>query len=287
MISIIIIVKNDRRIAFLLTELKKINKPEKTEVIVVDASKGILQDIKEKFSYVQWIDFVSNTTKKITIPEQRNVGIRHAKGDIIVFIDADCKPDENWLISLIQPIRDESELMVAGVVNLDDQHSMHNLDQKKKLDKMYIDECPTMNVAIKKDLYEEIGMYDENFQFGSDMDLCWRARKAGYKIRLQEKAIIFHDLGSIKHDMRRMYFYGKARPKLYRKHSEKWRYFIHELHVMFYPLYFIFLPVTFIFTLYPLLLLFPVLKYRNQNPFKTILMKTVYGTGFLNTLIVP
>ena len=143
-----------------------------------------------------------------------------------------------------------------------------------------------MNLALVKKLFREVGFFDEHFTCGEDIDFCWRARKAGFKIRFAEKAIIYHDLGSIGHDMRRMYFYGKARTNLYRKHHYRWKLFVHELINLFYPFYFIFFPVTFIFHLYPFLLLFPVLKYRHQHPHKVILLKTIYGIGFLKTLVL-
>src|SRR5476651_963896 len=160
MISIIIIVKNDRKIANVLQDLSTISKPDKTEVLVVDASKGALEDIQKQFSYVQWINFQSKTRKTITIPEQRNTGIRKAKGDIIVFIDSDCKPDKNWLHELVKPITKESEKISAGIVRLEDMHSMHNLEQNKNLQKKYVTESPTMNIAVARSVYEAIGMYD-------------------------------------------------------------------------------------------------------------------------------
>ena len=49
MISIIIIVKNDRRIENTLKKLFKIPKPEKTEILVIDASEGNLDDVKNIF----------------------------------------------------------------------------------------------------------------------------------------------------------------------------------------------------------------------------------------------
>ena len=55
MISVIILVKNDREIKNALNEIFNIPKPEKTEILVVDASEGNLDDIREKFPKVRWV----------------------------------------------------------------------------------------------------------------------------------------------------------------------------------------------------------------------------------------
>lgn len=65
MISIIIIVKNDRKIENLLSKLEVIPKPEEIEIIVIDSSEGSLNYIKEKFSCVNWVYYKNNTSKKL------------------------------------------------------------------------------------------------------------------------------------------------------------------------------------------------------------------------------
>lgn len=285
MISVIIIVKNDRRIERLLEALPKIEKPEKTEVIIVDASQGSLADIKKKFSYPRWITFENKLHKKTTIPDQRNVGINHAKGDIIAFIDSDCIPDKKWLVELIKPIRKEKENIVAGRVKLNEKGNVHNIAHEKLLGMKYVDTCPTMNVAIDKKVYGVIGRYDESFRFGSDVDFSWRAIKAGYKIRLNPKAEIYHDLGDAKNEIRRMYDYGKARTRLYMKHKNRIRIFLgNEFLTILFPISIILLPISLFFPYYPLVFLYPIFKHRD---FKLILMKSIYGTGVLKELIIP
>lgn len=287
MITIIIIVKNDRRIERLLESLKHIQKPEKVEVLVIDASNSKLDDIKNKFKYVNWIRFENIHNKKTTIPDQRNIGLNKAKGDIIAFIDSDCLPTKNWLVELIKPIRKDNEDIVAGYVKLKDKNSIHNIETEKLSNSIYIDECPTMNVAFSINVFNKIGIFDENFEFGSDVDLVWRARKHLFKIRFNKNAIIYHDLGDTKNDIRRMYVYGKARMRLYKKHKYKWRFLIgNELLYTLYPLYFIFLPLTLIFYLYPALIMIPLVRYRNRKPFNVILKKTMYGIGILRELFI-
>ncbi len=285
MISIIIIVKNDRRIALLLEKLQTIQKPEKTEVIVVDASEGLLGDIQKQFTYSRWIKFANVHKKKTTIPDQRNVGVRSAKGDIIVFIDSDCIPDNEWLSELTKPIRSEDEHIVAGRVKLSDKNSLHEFVFTKNLQKKYVDEAPTMNIAMKREVFDTVGLFDESFQCGEDVDFCWRAIQKGYKINMNTHAIITHDLDGFKKEIKRMYTYGKARTSLYKKHIHRWKFFINESQTMAYPLFFILLPLTKYIPFYPLLLLIPILKYKNMNPIKTIILKTMYGLGMIGGFI--
>ena len=70
MISIIIIVKNDRRIENTLKKLFKIPKPEKTEILVIDISKGNLDGIKNIFPSVRWIYYHDKKIRKLQFPNR-------------------------------------------------------------------------------------------------------------------------------------------------------------------------------------------------------------------------
>lgn len=49
------------------------------------------------------------------------------------------------------------------------------------------------SMFIKKQVFEEIGFFDENiFMYGEDVDFCWRAKKAGFKIGWTDQAEIIH-----------------------------------------------------------------------------------------------
>ena len=47
-----------------------------------------------------------------------------------------------------------------------------------------------------------VGYFDERFNYGSDMDFCWRAIKEGYKIRRNEKACLYHEWGNLKQEIK-------------------------------------------------------------------------------------
>jgi len=46
----------------------------------------------------------------------RNFGIQAARGEILAFTDADCRPQPNWLSSLVTPFADDSIGLVAGEI---------------------------------------------------------------------------------------------------------------------------------------------------------------------------
>jgi GT2 family glycosyltransferase len=289
MISIVIIVKNDRDIESTIKELLVIDKPDQeVEILVVDSSDPEkLKDIKEKYSNdVRWLYFKNtNPNRKYTIPEQRNMGIREAKGDIIVYIDANCIPEKDWLIEITKYILLGEENIVAGPVKSLNTTTINDLPRMRNTGKKYLEECPTINLAFNKSVVDKVGYFDETFDYGSDVDFSWRAIDAGYKIRYNENALISHDWGHSKRELKRTLQYGKARGHLYLKHSNRRKYLYRDPVVVIYPLFLLGLPLILIFPWYPLLLLILVAKnYRDPNPFETVLKHLVYGVGCLHSV---
>ena len=292
MMSIIIIVKDDPGVYDTLLGLKKIKKPEKTEILVVDASEGRLDHIKNKFPRVKWIYFYSKIDKA-TYPEQRNLGLKNARGDIIVFIDANCIPTPNWLIELTNPIKNEKEDIVAGYVKSKRGKSIHEISGDKNNNKRYLKECPTINMAFKKSIIHKIGYFDENLEAGEDLDFAWRAINAGYKIRYNQKAIINHDWGNLKQEIKRARRYAAAKVRLYRKHHKILRLFKYneDLFVIYSIIYFLYvlslIPITFFWRYYPVFLLIPIFKNLNKKIFTKLIFDFFWGFETLKELIFP
>lgn len=285
MISIIIIVKNDRRIENTLKKLIKIPKPEKTEILVIDVSEGSLDDIKNGFPSVRWIYYHNKESKEITIPEQRNLGLKKAQGDIIAFIDADCVPDNNWLIELAKSINNEEKIIVAGSIKSIGGKTTGDVGEERRNSKKYLDEAPTMNMAFKKEIIKKVGFFDEKFSCGEDVDFTWRATDLGYKIRYNKNAIIYHDWGNLKQDIKRFFGYGKARTRLYKKHPHRWKnLFGYDMVTLIYPLYIIFLPLTFFWPYYLLFIFIPIIKNIKRKPLKVVFINLIFGFGILKEL---
>lgn len=231
---------------------------------------------------MKWINYKTNPNKPISIPEQRNMGVKAAKGTIIVFIDANCIPEKDWLLKLSQLIIDGKERIVSGKTISQNNNSTHDLFYEAHENTIYLDECATINLAIDKEVFAMIGLFDEDFEYGSDSDFTWRAIDAGYNIRYKKDAIISHDWGDRRQELRRSFLYGKARGRLYKKHKNKFiKLVTKEYYILVYIAYIIFLPLTIVFPLYPLIILIPMIKNLRTHPLRMTIGHSVYAIGFI------
>ncbi len=112
----------------------------------------------------------------------RNTGIRAAVGEIIVFTDADCRPQPQWLQSLIQPFINLDVVIVIGEItalpskNLLEKHadSQQTLSQKHTLAHPFCPYGQTANLAIRRIALEKVGLFRPYLTTGGDADMCWR-----------------------------------------------------------------------------------------------------------------
>ena len=131
----------------------------------------------------------------------RNTGIRAATGEIIAFTDADCRPEPNWLSDLIQPFQDATIGIVAGEViglpgnTILEKYAENNdtLSQKYTLAHPFCPYGQTANLAIRKEIFQQVGLFRPYLTTGGDADICWRIqRETDWKITLAESAIVKH-----------------------------------------------------------------------------------------------
>ncbi len=60
-----------------------------------------------------------------------------------------------------------------------------------------VDSVSGAAMLIRKNVLEKIGFFDENiFMFGEDLDLCWRAKSAGFKVVYLPQSVIYHIHGA-------------------------------------------------------------------------------------------
>lgn len=281
-VSIVIVNKGDPAVADTLRALREIHARAegRTEVVVVDASGGALDQLTSQFPETRWIEFPPNPTKP-TIPEQRNVGVRSSTGDVIVFLDAGCIPVAGWLNHLLQPIWD-GEAIVAGGHRSAGGEGLRDEVGRRLQGRDYLDEAPTMCLAVDRRLFDVVGGFDEAFHYGSDIDFTWRVIDAGFRIRYAPDAIVSHEWGGRARELRRAYQYGQARARLYGKHRHRIRTILNDDPMTIaYPCFVLLLPVALVWPPYLLALLVPLVRNRGRRPLLTLVDHLATGVGVL------
>jgi GT2 family glycosyltransferase len=289
LISIVIISKDeaslDGTLMDVAAQVRTLN--ESTEIVVVDASEGRLDYIQQRHeTAVRWVRFEPPPGIRISIPHQRNAGVRAALGEIIVFTDAGCRPEEEWLARLVSPVQKDEHISAGLTLADEERNGLYDRKAQQVSSSQYLRECSTINLAFRRTAFDAVAGFDEEFAYGSDVDFSWRLVDAGYQIRSVPDAIIRHDWGTRRRQLRRSYVYGKARMRLYRKHRARLkRVPLSDPMMIAYPAFLLGLPLTWLFHFYPALLLIPAWRNRHDGVARVLVDHLAYGVGILAELV--
>ncbi|MBE9145773.1 glycosyltransferase [Planktothrix mougeotii] len=158
----------------------------------------------------------------------RNAGIRGATGEIIAFTDMDCRPEPQWLEELIKPFLNQNIGLVAGEIialpseNLLEKYAdkQDTLSQKHTLNNSFLPYGQTANLAIRRVIFEQVGLFRPYLTTGGDADICWRIQQqTNYQLEFAPQA-------TVKHRHRSTF---KALQSQWRRYGQSNRY-LHELH---------------------------------------------------------
>jgi glycosyltransferase involved in cell wall biosynthesis len=227
-VSIVIPVYNGgKTIGETLRACLKQDFPRTYEVIVVDdGSNDNSAEIIKSFP-VRYIWQENSGPAKA-----RNNGWRAASGDIICFTDSDCIPRNDWIRMLIKGFDDGLVGAVAGGYDIaNNRNRLANLIQREinyrhSKFRNYIRAFGSYNVAIRRNVLEKVGGFNESYRAasGEDNDLSYKIIQNGYKIMYQKEAKVAHFHTSKIHKyLKEQYRHGYWRMKLYMDFTEMMR----------------------------------------------------------------
>jgi glycosyltransferase involved in cell wall biosynthesis len=196
-ISVVIPVFNGgRKICRCVRALQRQRTQRAYEIIVVDdgSTDGSLQCIK------------GNGVRIFKQANQgpaaaRNLGVEKARGEIVLFTDADCEPLEDWIEQMVEPLEDHSISGVKGSY-LSRQKKIVSrfvqLEYECKYNKMkrdcHIDFIDTYAAGFIKKDFLRAGKFDTRFPTASveDQEFSFRMWKKGYRMVFNPAARVYH-----------------------------------------------------------------------------------------------
>lgn len=139
----------------------------------------------------------------------RNLGAQNARGDILVFIDSDCQAGCIWLENIEKHFSQDDAEAIMGKLSLLPSSFLGNsisalgfpaggsvgFDRIWKVDKeSYTDSLSSCNCAIKKDIFWDVGGFDETFPYpgGEDSLLAYKIRESKYRIKYCPDVLVYH-----------------------------------------------------------------------------------------------
>lgn len=205
---------------------------ELIEVIVVDGgsddgSLQIVRKLAEEYSNITLLG-----GRGINCPAAMNIGIKNGRGELISKIDAHGYVASDFLSMGVRhlskgdsikcvggPIRPAPESFIAKANALARSsifgvgRGIYSMGEKPQFAETV--QCGT----YKKDIFEEIGLFDESLQFGEDEEINWRIIRNGYKIFVTPEIRFFYFPRNSFRKLYRQYFnYGMLRVRVIRKH---------------------------------------------------------------------
>jgi glycosyltransferase involved in cell wall biosynthesis len=128
----------------------------------------------------------------------RNVGAQCAKGEYLVFTDADCIPASDWLYEIQQDILKLPVHILAGRISMvatarptlwSTYDEVRGIPQEHYVARGY---GACANLCIPRAPFQAVGGFSAGTLSGGDAGLCRKLGEMGFEIAFVDRAIVFH-----------------------------------------------------------------------------------------------
>lgn len=169
---------------------------ESTEVIVVDSgSDTVAELVSAGFPEVGLI----RSEVRLYPGAARNLGVKHASGEILGFIDADCVAANEWVASVLSSHDKFEYPEIGGVIGVADAKRV--LDWAAYFCSFYnwmpgtregeVIDIPSCSLTVRRTAFDRFGPFRET-GFSTDTEFNWSLVNAGYPLYLEPKIRVHH-----------------------------------------------------------------------------------------------
>lgn len=160
----------------------------------------------------------------------RNRGVVEARGEVILFTDADCEPLDDWVTRMIEPLNDPAVSAVAGAYLTRQPSIIARLAQAEFEERYrYVDQHASIDIAFthsaafRKDVFVDSGGFDERMPNNSDdLELSYRIATSGHRIVFARQGLVYHRHPATLLDyMRKKFGRGYWRTLVFKRYPEK------------------------------------------------------------------
>ncbi len=202
MVSVIVPVRNEEKyIAECMESILSQSYPkEDLEVLLVDGqsednTRKIISSYCERYPYIRLLDNPYRTA-----PRALNTGIKASRGNIIIRLDAHTYYDKDYIARCVETLNDEKidacnvggpivtlpgdGTLTAKAIALATSHpfGVGNSKFRTSCEPRYVDTVPFG--AFKREIFDEVGLFNEYLLRNQDVELNSRIRKSGKRIYL-------------------------------------------------------------------------------------------------------
>ena len=220
--SIDVVIPNYNGLALLKENLPKVagavEKYKGSIIIVDDGSK------KEEFeSLVSFVKKLNNKNivllrneKNLGFSSAVNRGVKESNADFVALINTDVVPEKNFLVAALNDLQSDENLFGVGFMDKSIEGGktvlrgrgealwekgflVHRRGEVDRADTFWISGGSSI---VRRELFEKLSGFDSLYNpfYWEDIDLSYRARKSGYKIKFELRSAVIHEHseGSIK-----------------------------------------------------------------------------------------